>query len=127
MKNLLIMLMLLLPCVAMAQDDGEKYYIYNIFSFAGNIKKEGVKINVDNGQSIDRLVDETGKKIVFKTPAGALMYLLSQGWEMYRSGSTVQGESAMGYGETETNSYWIMRKPCSKEEFEKAVDQSIRN
>jgi len=126
MKKFLLLLLFLLPCLAMAQEEDEKYYIYNIFSFTGNIKKEGVKVNVDNGLTVDRLVDENGKKIVFKTPAGVLMYLLSQGWEMYRSGATVQGESALGYGETETNSYWIMRKPCSKEDFEKAVQESIR-
>ena len=29
-------------------------------------------------------------------------------------------------GGSETTSYWIMRKPCTKEEFEKAVEDGIR-
>ncbi len=62
----------------------------------------------------------------FSTPAGALMYFISQGWEMYLNGSTTQGSAAAGYGSSETSSYWILRKPCTKEEFEKAVNEAVK-
>lgn len=50
------------------------------------------------------------------------MYFISQGWEMYLNGATSRGASIQGTGSSQTNSYWILRKPCSKEEFEKAVE-----
>ena len=61
----------------------------------------------------------------FKTPAGALMFFLSQGWEMYLNGATSNGSSTQGNGFLYTSSYWILRKPCSKEEFENAVQEAI--
>ena len=122
MKKLLLLLLLMLPMMVCAQEDAKKYYIYNIFSFSGNIKNEGLTLRVDNGVSIEKLKDDKGKKVVFRTPAAALMYLISQGWEMYMSGSTIEGDSAMGYGSTDTSSYWIMRKECSKDVFEHAIN-----
>lgn len=50
------------------------------------------------------------------------MYFISQGWEMYLNGATSKGSMAGGNGSSSTSSYWILRKPCSKEEFEKAVE-----
>ena len=101
----------------------KQYYIYNIVSFSGNIKSEGIKVEVDNGKSVDRLLDKDGNKIVFKTPAAALMYFFAEGWELYVNGATTSGSSASGTGVVSTTSYWIMRKPCTKEEFEKAVHE----
>jgi hypothetical protein len=53
------------------------------------------------------------------------MFFLSQGWEMYLNGATSEGSSFNGSGGSTTSSYWILRKPCTKEEFEKAVEESI--
>ena len=50
------------------------------------------------------------------------MYFISQGWEMYLNGATTQGSMFDGSGGSSTSSYWILRKPCTKEEFEKAVE-----
>jgi len=61
----------------------------------------------------------------FTTPAGVLMYFISQGWEMYLNGATTRGSMAGGYGATSTSSYWIIRKPCTKEEFEKAAEDAV--
>lgn len=109
--------------ISSAQSADKQYHIYNIISFEGNIKNEGIKIQVDNGKSVDRLLDKDGNKIVFKTPAAALMYFFAEGWEMYVNGATTSGSSASGTGVVSTTSYWIMRKPCSKEEFEKTVSE----
>ena len=104
----------------------QQYHKYIIVSITGNIKSEGIKVDVDNGQSVDRLKDKDGKKMTFKTPAAVLMYFLSEGWEMYVNGSSTTGGSAGGYGSVSTAPYWIMRKPCTKEEFDTAVKTGIK-
>ena len=54
-------------------------------------------------------------------------YLYSLGWELCVNGATSEGAMAAGYGASETTSYWIIRKPCTKEEFDKAVEAGISN
>ncbi len=54
------------------------------------------------------------------------MYFFSKGWEMYTNGSTSEGAMALGYGGTESTNYWILRKPCTKEEFDKAVKEAVK-
>ena len=123
MKKLIVLLLMMVPFVCQAQTAEEaKYYIYNIVSFDGSVKDENIAVNVDNGIEIKRLTDEQGKKIKFNTPAGALMYFISQGWEMYLNGSNTSGAVVSGVGSASTSPYWILRKPCTKEEFEKAVE-----
>ena len=120
-----ILLLLLLPLLAAAQQE-DKYYIYNIVNFEGELKNEGFKVAVDNGKTIEKLRDDKGKRIVFTTPAGALMYFISKGWELYSHGSTSEGGVYYGIGGSETSTYWIIRKPCTKEEFDDAVKSSIQ-
>ena len=122
MKKLIVLLLLMAPFVCQAQTSEEKYYIYNIVSFEGDFTKEGFKVFYDDGVEVKRLRNEKGEKARFSTPAGALMYFISQGWEMFQSGATSKGSSYQGTGSSHTSSYWILRKPCTKEEFEKAVE-----
>ena len=84
-------------------------------------------MDIDDGKSIEKLKDTNNKDIKFNTPAAALMYFISNGWELYVNGATSEGAMANGTGATETTSYWIIRKPCSKEEFDKAVNEGIRH
>lgn len=100
-------------------------FIYQIVFLESGIKSKGIKVKVDDGEDIKKLKDSQGESIVFKTPAAALMYFLSQGWDFYMNGSTVRGGSANGYGSTSTSSYWILRKPCSQEELENAVKKGL--
>ena len=111
-----------LPLFSFAETTEEQYYIYNIVSFEGDFTKEDFKVFYDDGNEVKRLRNEKGEKAKFSTPAGALMYFISQGWEMYLNGATSNGSSFNGTGASSTNSYWIMRKPCTKEEFNKAVE-----
>ena len=60
--------------LATAQSEATKPYIYNILTFSGSLKKEGFKVDVDNGKEIEKLKDANGKTVKFKTPAAALMY-----------------------------------------------------
>ena len=48
-------------------------------------------------------------------PHAALMYLFSIGWELYETGTAPNQDQF----------YWIMRRPCTKDEFDKAVKKSI--
>lgn len=123
-KIIIVFAILLLPVFASAQT--KQYFLYNIITFDGNFKKEGLKVNIDDGKSVEKLRDSNGNRVVFKTPAAALMYFISQGWELYVNGGTTEGETVGGIGESKTTSYWILRKPCSKEEFEKIVEEGIR-
>lgn len=103
------------------------YYLYKIVNFNGGVKNKGFKVSVDDGQTIEKLCDEKGNRMEFKTPAGALMYFTSKGWELYISGSTSDVFAINGTGGNDTSSYWILRKPCTKEELDDAVIKSIRN
>lgn len=125
-KALLLLAMVCLPLFASAQTTEKQYYIYNIVTFSGSLKNAGFKIDLDDGKTIEKLKDSEGNKIKFNTPAAALMYLYSLGWELYVNGATTSGSSFNGTGGSDTTSYWIMRKPCTKEEFEKAVEDGIR-
>ena len=116
---------MIVPIVCQAQTtDNRQYYIYNIVSFVGDFTKEDFKVFYDDGTEVKRLRNDKGEKVRFSTPAGALMYFISQGWEMYLNGSTSEGSMAAGYGSSSTSSYWILRKPCTKEQFEKAVESA---
>ena len=125
-KVLLLLAMVCLPLFASAQTTKKQYYIYNIVTCSGSLKNEGLKVDLDDGKTIEKLKDSKGNKMKFNTPAAALMYLYSLGWELYVNGATTSGSSFNGTGGSCTTSYWIMRKPCTKEVFEKAVEDGIR-
>lgn len=125
-KVLLLLAMVCLPLFVSAQITEKQYYIYNIITFSGSLKNEGFKVDLDDGKTIEKLKDRNGDKIKFNTPAAALMYLYSLGWELYVNGATTEGAMYGGIGASETTSYWVIRKPCTKEEFEKAVEDGIR-
>ena len=129
MKKLVLMFLMFFPLMSYCQTEEEKqekYYIYNIVSFEGEFTKQNFNVFYDDGKEVKRMRNDNDTKVRFSTPAGALMYFISQGWEMYLSGSTSQGASFNGYGSSDTSFYWILRKPCTKEEFEKAVQESIK-
>lgn len=125
-KALLLLAMVCLPLFASAQTTEKQYYIYNIVTFSGSLKNEGFKVDLDDGKTIEKLKDSKGNKMKFNTPAAALMYLYSLGWELYVNGATTEGAMYGGIGAKETTSYWVIRKPCTKEELKKTVEDGIR-
>lgn len=126
MKKIILLIMILaMPLLAKAQEP-KQYYIYNIVNFDGKLKNEGFKVTVDNGKKIEKLRNENGKRIVFTTPAGALMYFISKGWELYSHGSTTEGVVSNGTVESDSSNYWILRKPCTEEEFDRTVNDAIK-
>ena len=122
MKKILFLALLFVSAFANGQEEKKQYYIYNIVSIEGDFTKENFKVYYDDGIEVKRLRNDMGEKARFSTTAGALMYFISQGWEMYLNGATSQGASYKGTGGSSTNSYWILRKPCTKAEFEEAVE-----
>ena len=126
MKKIIVLLLLFFPLMTFSQNSEGKYYLYNIVSFEGDFTKEDFKVYYDDGKEVMRLRNNKDNKMKFSTPAGALMYFLSQGWEMYLNGATSKGSMADGTGVSTTSSYWILRKPCTKEEFEKAVKDAVK-
>ncbi len=126
MKKFILLWLMFVPLIGYCQTETEKYYIYNIVSFEGEFTKENFKVFYDDGKEVKRLRNDKDNKVRFTTPAGALMYFISQGWEMYLNGATSKGSSYQGTGSSNTSSYWILRKPCTKEEFEKAVKEAVK-
>ena len=125
-KTLLLLAMVALPLFAFSQTEEKQTYSYNIVTFSGSMKREGLKVNIDNGKEIKKLVNEKGEKIVFKTTAAALMYFLSEGWELYVNGATSRTSVSNGDGSSHTTSYWILRKPCTKEYLDSIVKEGIK-
>lgn len=127
-KNLkiIVILLFILFVPVFASSQTKQYYLYNIVTFEGNFDKEGIKVKVDDGKTVDKLKDDNGNRIKFKTPAAALMYFFSKGWDMYLTGDTSSGSSYSGTGSSYTTSYWILRKPCTKEEFDKTVKEGVK-
>lgn len=124
-KTLLLLIITALPLLAFSQAEGEKQsYIYNIVSFTGNLKTRGFKARLDDGKKVHKLKDENGKKLRFRTPAAALTYFSSQGWEIYIDGVTSMN---VGNHRNKTESYWIIRKPCTKEELAQAAEEGLKN
>lgn len=109
-----------------AHTNEKPYYIYNIVTFSGDLDNKGVKVMIDNGQTIERLRDKNGNKITFKTPAAVLMYFISKGWELYINGATTTGGTYNGTGHSSTTSYWIFKRPCSEEEFREVIEKGIK-
>lgn len=120
-KILLLIALACLPLLLSAQTSEKKYYIYNIITFSGSMENRGLRVNIDNGKTIEKLKDSKGKKMRFNTPAAALMYLYSLGWELFVNGATTEGFMYGGIGASEATAYWIIRKPCTKEEFYETV------
>lgn len=128
-KTLLIFTLMALPLFSFAQvvDESvveqpaveQQCYMYNIVTFLGGMNNEGFDVDLDDGKRIKTLKGKDGKKVKFRTPAAALMYFISEGWELYVEGVTVNPNDSR-------TTYWIMRKPCSKAEFDRAVEEGVK-
>ena len=111
-----------LPAVELAVEQqalGQQYYMYNVVTFPGSMNNGGFDVDIDDGKSIKTLKGKDGKKIKFRTPAAALMYFISEGWELYFKGDT-------SFPNDLKMTYWVIRKPCTKAEFDTAVKEGIK-
>lgn len=101
------------------QVEEQQYYMYNVVIFLGTMDNEGLDVDIDDGKKIKKLKGKDGKKIKFRTPAAALMYFISEGWELHLKGDASNPNDSR-------TTYWVIRKPCTKAEFEKAVEEGIK-
>ncbi|MBE6275446.1 MAG: hypothetical protein E7096_03765 [Bacteroides sp.] len=125
-KVLLLLAIICFPLLAFAQISEKQHYIYNMVILNEAINEEGFRVDLDNGKTVERLKDKDGKKIRFYTPSAVLMYFISEGWELYNLSNATEGSVYNGIGNSSAILYWIIRKPCTKEEFDKAVDEGMR-
>ncbi len=125
-KVFVTLIMSLLSMLLHAQINNDSIvYKYIIAQPQGSLFSDKCKLRIDDGIDPSKAKDK-GKSISFKSYAAALMYLTSQGWELVSTFSNVSGSSGAGYGATSTSNYWILRKPSTKEEVQRIVDESIK-
>jgi hypothetical protein len=135
-KTLLLFAFMALPFLTFAQEvelgdtelqaveqenvvEEQQHYMYNVVIFAGSMNNECFDVEIDDGKDIKKLKGKDGKKIKFKTPAAALMYFISEGWELHLKGDASNPNDLK-------MTYWVIRKPCTKAEFDKAVKEGIK-
>ena len=121
-----LLILIALPLLAFAQVPEKQHYIYNMVILNEAVNDEGFRVDLDNGKTVERLKDKDGKKIRFNTPTAVLMYFISQGWELYNLSNVTEGSVVNGIGSSSATLYWIIRRPCTKEEFDKAVDEGMK-
>lgn len=107
------------PQVEELQVEEQQYYMYNVVIISGGMDNEGFGVEIDDGKKIQKLKGEDGKKIKFRTPAAALMYFISEGWELHLKGDAINPNDSRA-------TYWIIRKPCTKADFDKAVQEGVK-
>ena len=125
-KVLLIVFVCCLPLLAYTQTTENEHYIYNVVKLSGNLEKRGFKVKLDNGKNIKKIKDCDGHKIKFRTPAALLTYLTSEGWELYENGSNILGNRYEWKKNNKTESSWIIRKSCTKEELDSFLNQGVK-
>ena len=128
MKKLIVLLPLLLMVAnihAQAVKD-TTVYKYIIAQPQGKLFSDKCKLRIDDGIKPEKAKGDKDKSITFNSFAAALRYLTSQGWELVSNYSIMEGGTYNGYGGTETQTYWVLRKPSTKEEVQTIVDKSIK-
>ena len=130
-KTLLLFLFISLPFLTFAQEvelgdtelqaveqenvvEEQQHYMYNVVIFAGSMNNEGFDVEIDDGKEIKKLKGKDGKKIKFKTPAAALIYFISEGWELHLKGDASNPNDLK-------MTYWVIRKPCTKADRKSVV------
>ena len=127
MKNLIVLFWLFLTSGIHAQVVKDTtVYKYIIAQPQGKLFSDKCKLRIDDGIKPEKAKGDKDKSITFNSFAAALMYLTSQGWELVSNYSIMEGGTYNGYGGTETQTYWVLRKPSTKEEVQTIVDKSIK-
>ena len=97
-------------------------YKYIIAQPQGAIFSDKCKLRIDDGVNLEKAKGDKDKSITFNSYAAALMYLTSDGWELVANYGITGGGS---YG-VSTQTYWVLRKPSTKEEVQAIIDKSIK-
>ncbi len=128
MKNLAFIFLIYMASIGVAKAQEVKdsiVYKYIIAQPIGKLFSHKCILRIDDGIKPERAKGDKEESITFKSFAAALMYLTSQGWELVSNYSILEGDAYNGYGSTSTQTYWVLRKPSTKEEVQAIIDQSI--
>ena len=126
MKKLLITFLMLVSLSVYSQERTDTVvYRYIIAEPQGKLFSDKCKIKIDDGIDPSKAKNDN-KTLTFRSYAAALMYLTSQGWELVSNYNITSGSIGDGYGSTSSSTYWILRKPSTKEEVQKIIDESIK-
>ena len=125
MKKIFLIFFSFLCLSAQAQVQDSVYYRYIIAEPQGKLFSDKCKLRVDDGIKPAKEKGKKGETITFNSYAAALMYLTTQGWELVSNYNTVSGAVANGYGSSSTSTYWILRRPPTKEEVQDIVNKSL--
>lgn len=123
-KALLIAIVCCVPLFAYTQTT--EHYIYNVVKLSGHLEKRGFKVKLDDGRAVKKMKDADGYKIKFRTPASVLTYLASEGWELYVNDFSILGNRYEGKKGSKTESSWVIRKACTKEELDAALARGVK-
>lgn len=125
MKKILI-LIITWATTLFAYSQDSIVYRYIIAEPQGRLFSNKCKLRIDDGVKPEKAKQGSFKSITFNSFAAALMYLTQQGWELVSNYNITSGASSNGYGSTSTSTYWILRKPATKEEVENIVKKSLK-
>ena len=100
-----------------AQEKNTEFSVYVVVSFEEHMDNYNFTINIDDGKTISMIKDEKGKKVRFRTSAAALTYFESLGWKFCNVGVSKK--------DNDDFTYWIFKKPVSKEEYFDIVNNAI--
>lgn len=128
MRRIIFILAVFFSLCAKAQSVVEApVYKYIIVTMNDADKKGKIKVLVDDGITNERLKDQDGNALVFKTKAGILMYFTNLGWEFVDLYTSTSGETAGGTGGTFTSGLWLFKKKSTKEEVQKILEQVVKD
>ncbi len=126
MRRILVVIFSVLCLLANAQTANDTIvYRYIIAEPQGHLFSDKCKLRIDDGLKPVKEKGKKGETLTFNSYAAALMYLTSQGWELVTNYNTVSGASANGFGATSTSTYWILRRPSTKEEIQSILDNAM--
>ena len=95
-------------------------YRYIIAQPQGFLFSDKCKLRIDDGYHTQSARDNK-KTLIFKSFAAALMYLTSQGWDLVSNYGITEGFN----GTSDTSTYWILRRPSTKEEVQDIINKSM--
>lgn len=115
--NLFVIVFLFFLVPMNAQEKILEYSAYVVVSFEEHMDNYNFTVNIDDGKNITTVKDEKGKKRRFRTAAAALTYFDSLGWKLCHVGVSKK--------DNDDFTYWIFKKPVSKEEYYDIVNNAI--
>lgn len=124
MKRFFCLLFIAIAVSSMhAQDNSDKvYYKYIVAEVNGGFLFTKCRVYIDDGHLQTKKEFKKQKRAyTFETHAAAINYFTYKGWELVGNNNNTHGYG----GSSSTTTYWILRKPASKDEIEGILNESV--